>query len=209
MSENEMKKGVVATFNEERKFGFAEVGRDRVFFHMANCRVVEGTPENPIFTQQRSTEEPRPAFGPHRSQFPSDIIAVIEDGPKGKFAKVWGYAPKRTWLEDLEFHGRFQAYVKGEMSIMRKACRGRFDSMSEKAILQEISFKDGKLTIIRDHRELKDDQRGFYSHLSGGVEETFDMEFASNMKLPYGRLGIKIHQGQLEIWLIFYPPSEI
>lgn len=111
--------GQVRFYNTDKKFGFVEVtlpdvGVTRVFFHQSACRDVEGTPEEPSFTERRSDKAPAWWQG---CRNPEEIILRIVTGPKGPMASVWGYRPKRNWLESLQHRKALQVYTNGCLKL--------------------------------------------------------------------------------------------
>lgn len=111
---NTIVQGQVRFYNAEKKFGFVEVSGQRVFFHLSACREVDGTPEEPEFSNRPSDKAPSWWRG---MRYPEEIILRVVAGHKGPMAAVWGYRPKRNWLESLQYFGRLNDYPGGCITL--------------------------------------------------------------------------------------------
>lgn len=187
-------RGTVQFYDAEKQFGFVEVYRDRVFFHQSACRVVEGTPEEPVFTGQVNSLAPVWWRGMRR---PPEIILKVVEGSKGPKAAVWGYRPTRTWLEELLYRNQFSYYANGHIELRwsehyrSRAYRQLTARLTEIPLLQpgepwtltlEYDAYDGPYRTYgpptrRERKVVLLDQHG--AHLRSG--------------LPHGRMSLEVY----------------
>jgi cold shock CspA family protein len=197
----------VSFYDAAKKFGFAEAGRHRVFFHMSACRDVEGTPEEHQLTNRRCEREPRWRKGTRQLEW---IVVQIVDGPKGPKAAAWGYKPTRTWLEDLAHFGRLNSFATGSIKICyREQQFGNSHRVSEGKLAAAPQLSLGVQPTLRVQYDAYDSDLGCYGECTGHSDITFDMADAEPCKLSHSMYGVDVRLPHNSGWahIVFYPPG--
>ncbi len=196
----------VSCYDPVKKFGFAEAGRYRVFFHMSACREVEGTPEAPQLTNRLCDREPRWWKGTRRLEW---IVVKMVDSPKGPKAAAWGYKPVRTWVEDLAHFGRLKQYATGHVRIdYRERQFGASYAKSEGKLAAAPTLTLGDQPTLRLSYDAYDGQFGVYGEPSGRKDITFDLAEAMPSKASGGRYALDVYLNGKSVYIVLYPPGE-
>jgi hypothetical protein len=170
--------GSVRFYNAEKNFGFVEVSGQRVFFHLSACREVDGTPEEPVFSERHSDKAPTWWKG---MRYPETIILRVVAGPKGPMAAVWGYRPKRNWLQTLQHQAALASYADGHVQISwsrreygpaHRELIGRFTAAP---ILEQTGDPDEDPWRLTLEFDAYDGPYRQYSAPSGMVQQTFNL----------------------------------
>lgn len=201
-------RGTVQFYDAEKKFGFVEVGRDRVFFHQSACRVVEGTPEEPVFTNRKNDQAPVWWKGIRR---PSEIILRLVRGSRGLKAAVWGYRPTRTWLEELLHWNRLAQYADGHIEMRwSQRYRGRAYSEMTARLIGTPLLQPGDPWKLGLEYDVYDGAFRTYSPPTRREQNVVLLnQYDAQMREHGERMSIEIYSPDADEWMTitFYPHS--
>jgi hypothetical protein len=195
-TDSELVEGYADYWNAEKKFGFAYVGsyREKVFFHLSNQRVVDGTPEEPVITSRRPDVE---FHWSRLNRGATMLVMRVARGPKGLRATVWGVKPKRTWLEELPFHQTaFARYEGGEINFSyshNPHGRPHREVIGRLTTPVTVALKEPGVVRMAFSYEIRD---GHYGGVKAHEERTFELTLGNTLRskeLPYGRYAMDIY----------------
>ncbi|HVQ45064.1 MAG TPA: hypothetical protein VMT30_08990 [Candidatus Saccharimonadia bacterium] len=211
-AQSDIMEGYIDHYDPEKNFGFACVGRQRVFFHLSAQREVEGTPEEPIFTNRPSTEPPS---WYKRMREPTRIIMRLTESPKGLKAQVWGIRPKRTWLENLVHYRTLTGYDGFEVEL--RYSRNGYRSQAHRKVLGRLTAEPELVLHDAENATLTIQFDQYRDHYSEPVERSVRHSFKLRRydahpygdDLPHGRYVVDVPEGAGECVSIVFSPHWI